>query len=193
MNTELFIALCSKIGVQYPVLTTDTDDDTCGLFDEPSNPIVNEAETQRLRVFLETLLEDMRVNRLDWTRTFNALTVYLEDGIEMEEFGLLDPAWRSRWLTMQPNGEMMRKINPRIIPRNQIVQRLVDKYSRIVAQNMDTRTSEVGDEFINDQFAELDEFMTAIRSPYNITTTTDKFDVVDSDSFDAKFKTHCGT
>jgi len=141
-----------------------------GLFDkeEGDELLVNE------------LLELMQKHKADYTNTFKALTLGESDGLALfaaQEFSYWDIAYRAR-LNRQDKSKyeiqnLMKSSNPAIIPRNFIVEKVLED-----AENGD--------------ISGFNEFMSALKSPYAYLADHKKYcDLKPSAS--CSYQTFCGT
>ena len=131
---------------------------------------------------LLTLLAD---KALDYTQTFERLTRSLGDETLAARIKTELGPWYSNWQTRlnTANGEissalaLMQKNNPVVIPRNHHMEAVLKA----------CEASEASD---NTKMAE--EFLEVLRSPYNITPETERFQDSPEDG-DSHYHTFCGT
>ncbi|MBH0090388.1 YdiU family protein [Pseudoalteromonas sp. NSLLW218] len=118
---------------------------------------------------LLTLLKD---NQLDYTNTFDALTESLKEETVIPE-SLIE--WRAKWVSLTDNNsyEVMRAANPRVIPRNYVIEEIITQYNA-------TGSSEL-----------LQRFIKVAGSPYSDSEKLSEFQT--SPINDNDYQTFCGT
>ncbi|MEM5509583.1 YdiU family protein [Pseudoalteromonas sp. AS71] len=118
---------------------------------------------------LLTLLKD---NQLDYTNTFDALTESLKEETVIPE-SLIE--WRAKWVSLTDNNsyEVMRAANPRVIPRNHVIEEIITQYNA-------TGSSEL-----------LQRFIKVAGSPYSDSEKLSEFQT--SPINDNDYQTFCGT
>ncbi len=126
---------------------------------------------------VEALLEQMRQKQLDYTLTFDLLTraVSCDKALKELESQLGDwvPQWRQQ-LDLPGARALMREMNPVLIPRNHIVERVIADCEQ--SGNTDSAS----------------EFLEALKHPYQDCGLTAKYKMPDAD-FDSEYQTFCGT
>jgi uncharacterized protein YdiU (UPF0061 family) len=134
------------------------------------------------RSLVDELLALMQDNTLDYTQTFNQLTIALEGEIvesEMEKpLCKWFTTWKSYLLSLDINNQsaaaLMRINNPVVIPRNHHVEAILK------ASQLDGDMSNVN------------EFIKVLRSPFIQLVETEKYQDSPSDG-DINYHTFCGT
>jgi len=118
---------------------------------------------------LLTLLKD---NQLDYTNTFDALTESLKEETVIPE-SLIE--WRAKWVSLTDDNsyEVMRAANPRVIPRNHVIEEIITQYNA-------TGSSEL-----------LQRFIKVAGSPYSDSEKLSEFQT--SPINDNDYQTFCGT
>lgn len=118
---------------------------------------------------LLTLLKD---NQLDYTNTFDVLTESLKGETVVPE-SLIE--WRAKWVSLTDNNsyEVMRAANPRVIPRNHVIEEIITQYDA-------TGSSEL-----------LQRFIKVAGSPYSDSEKLSEFQT--SPINDNDYQTFCGT
>lgn len=117
------------------------------------------------------LLAILKDQKLDYTNTFDTLTESLQDNAEI-------PAtltqWSKLWLqrTNRSSYEVMRKNNPKLIPRNHIIENILNDFVQ------------------SGQSATLNEYLKVLQKPYQ---TQIKETWYTEAKDDAHYKTFCGT
>jgi len=132
--------------------------------------IPSEGEEKLIDEFVDWLRE----SRPDYTNTF----------IELETPGTVDaPVYsseefknlRSKLATIGLNTELMRKANPRYIPRNYLVEEALDEYV---------------------ETEDLSTFMTllsVLKNPYEVEDTMSQYQQPPPEEFDSEYTTYCNT
>ncbi len=118
---------------------------------------------------LLTLLKD---NQLDYTNTFDALTESLKGEKSVPE-SLIE--WRARWVSLTDDNsyEVMRAANPRVIPRNHVIEEIIAQYNA-------TGSSEL-----------LQRFIKIAGNPYSNSEELSEF--CSPPTNDNDYQTFCGT
>lgn len=133
-------------------------------------------------VLHDSILDRLKNKRMDYTNTFdqltNSLTSELVAGQIRCELGDCYDHWKKR-LGMQDAIEqevqdVMRKHNPVVIPRNHIVEEVIEE------------CEQTGHTTLSENFLEV------LRSPYEVLPQTHLYQQVPSDG-DEHYKTFCGT
>ncbi|CAM4203560.1 protein adenylyltransferase SelO [Pseudoalteromonas ostreae] len=119
------------------------------------------------------LLTLLKNHQLDYTNTFDALTESLQGqtAIPSDLAG-----WSIKWLarTSTQSYQLMRQANPRLIPRNHIVESIIQQYES------------------NGESSMLDEYLTALRSPNQLLVSPAFWYSPPVDG-DTNYQTFCGT
>jgi uncharacterized protein YdiU (UPF0061 family) len=119
------------------------------------------------------LLTLLKTHQLDYTNTFDSLTESLQGqtAIPSDLAG-----WSIKWLarTNTQSYQLMRQANPRLIPRNHIVESIIQQYESTGESSM------------------LDEYLTALRSPYQLLASP-AFWYSPPVDMDTNYQTFCGT
>ncbi len=118
---------------------------------------------------LLTLLKD---NQLDYTNTFDALTESLKEEVVIPE-SLIE--WRAKWVSLTDDNsyEVMRAANPRVIPRNHVIEEIIAQYNA-------TGSSEL-----------LQRFIKIASNPYSDSEKLSEFQTTPINEND--YQTFCGT
>ncbi|MBB1443995.1 YdiU family protein [Pseudoalteromonas sp. SG43-3] len=118
---------------------------------------------------LLTLLKD---NQLDYTNTFDALTESLKGEKSVPE-SLIE--WRAKWVSLTDDNsyEVMRAVNPRVIPRNHVIEEIIAQYNA-------TGSSEL-----------LQRFIKIASNPYSNCEELSEF--CSPPTNDNDYQTFCGT
>ena len=118
------------------------------------------------------LLQLLKEHQLDYTNTFDALTESLTGGVSIP---VVLVQWAGKWQkrTDDRSYTVMRAANPRVIPRNHVIEKILSEYNK-------TGSSEL-----------LHEFMQVMHTPYENTDKLAKFQ--DAPSSDKEYYTFCGT
>ena len=118
---------------------------------------------------LLTLLKD---NQLDYTNTFDALTESLKGETVVPE-SLIE--WRSKWVSLTDNNsyEVMRAANPRVIPRNHVIEKIIAEYNAAGSSEL------------------LQRFIEVAGSPYSDSEQLPEFQATPRNDND--YQTFCGT
>jgi len=116
-----------------------------------------------------TLLKD---NQLDYTNTFDALTESLKEETVIPE-SLIE--WRAKWVSLTDDNsyEVMRAANPRVIPRNHVIEEIIAQYNA-------TGSSEL-----------LQRFIKIAGNPYSNSEELSEF--CSPPTNDNDYQTFCGT
>ncbi|MBB1402009.1 YdiU family protein [Pseudoalteromonas sp. SG45-1] len=118
---------------------------------------------------LLTLLKD---NQLDYTNAFDALTESLKGEKSVPE-SLIE--WRAKWVSLTDDNsyEVMRAANPRVIPRNHVIEEIIAQYNA-------TGSSEL-----------LQRFIKIASNPYSNSEELSEF--CSPPTNDNDYQTFCGT
>ncbi len=126
---------------------------------------------------VQQLLENMTLNRMDYTQTFNRLRNDLssEDVTLRSELKESYIRWRSR-IKGQENqaAELMAKSNPLVIPRNYIIESIIREYETTGSSKR------------------VQDFLKVIRNPYQQLPESQQFQSPAPDG-DEHYQTFCGT
>jgi uncharacterized protein YdiU (UPF0061 family) len=118
------------------------------------------------------LLKLLKENNMDYTNTFDALTESLkEKAIVPESLTEWADVWENR--IDDKSYSIMRAANPRVIPRNHIIETIIDQYNQ-------TASSEL-----------LSDYMKVISYPYDTSSNLAKFQIAPAP--DKSYQTFCGT
>lgn len=98
-------------------------------------------------------LDILQKNKLDFTNSFRSLSDVLKGDVD---FYIKDLTWKNKWierlkkqkLNFEEIAQKMDKINPILIPRNHVIERIIQKCT------------------INDDFSELKEFIKIVEKPF---------------------------
>ncbi|MFY8327962.1 protein adenylyltransferase SelO [Pseudoalteromonas sp. ZZD1] len=128
----------------------------------------NQDSDSELVAQLLALLKDQK---LDYTNTFDAITESLQGNAEIPT--TLIP-WSKLWLqrTNSKSYEIMRKNNPKLIPRNHIIENILNDFVQ------------------SGQSATLSEYLKALQQPYQEQAIKTRYTEAKDD---AHYKTFCGT
>ncbi|MBH0072336.1 YdiU family protein [Pseudoalteromonas sp. NZS127] len=118
------------------------------------------------------LLQLLKEHQLDYTNTFDALTESLTGVMSIPE-ALVQ--WACKWqkCTDDRSYIVMRAANPRVIPRNHVIEKILSEYNKAGSSEL------------------LHEFMQVMHTPYKNTDKLAKFQ--DAPSSDKEYYTFCGT
>lgn len=154
------------------------------------------------------LLAIMQAQKLDYTHTFLRLSKSLTDDAEMAELPEPLADWYQVWLkalkqeSVEKNLEennhqqnqyqqaqnLMQKNNPVVIPRNHHIETILDSCESVIGDdpscNMDSKKKIISDR--------VEEFLLALRSPYQENQLTKKYQDASKDG-DKYYQTFCGT
>lgn len=138
--------------------------------------------TESKGILIQTLLEKMQNDELDYTNTFMQLGLSLDDEDMAEALKETLGVWYTDWraalesspVTLNEAKALMKSKNPIVIPRNHHVEAVLKA------------CEEAG----NAQAAE--EFLSVLRSPYETIANTKNFQDLPSDG-DKFYRTFCGT
>ncbi|QDP02630.1 protein adenylyltransferase SelO [Thalassotalea sp. PS06] len=155
-------------------------------------------------LLIETLLNQMQAQELDYTLTFAELTQFIETGEISSQLATSLKAWLPTWLQRLGIEETttdsdisalikkhkpltdalanMQNANPLVIPRNHHVERILALYQEAMLTG--EKQEEAADE--------LSQFLQVLRSPYAITEHTTKYQDAAQDK-DQGYRTFCGT
>ncbi|MDX8388511.1 MAG: YdiU family protein [Ghiorsea sp.] len=136
--------------------------------------------TQNDKDFIQNFMAFMQEQRLDYTRTFDALTKAVLGGEDMSFKGSLGDMY-GEWelkisqqnVSLSEVEEVMRAHNPVVIPRNHHVEAVLE-------------ACEAGD------FSVVEPFLSVLRSPYKVLPNTSVYQDAARDD-DAYYQTFCGT
>jgi serine/tyrosine/threonine adenylyltransferase len=179
---------CARLAESLIPLISDDDDHAVALL----TPIINDFAEQFNRQFsamwasklglvaesavdkelIAALLTLLKEQQLDYTNTFDALTESLIGQARVPE-ALTQWAvnWRKR--TNEQSYKIMRAVNPRVIPRNHVIEKILSEYN-------DTGSSTL-----------LNDFNTVMANPYADSKLLAAFQLVSED--DKEYRTFCGT
>lgn len=138
---------------------------------------IHEAEDELL---IKDFLQLMQQHHADYTKTFRSLTLNKNDGQAL--FSSPDYyAWHQRWQarlgqqakSKDESKELMRNHNPSIIPRNHLVEEVLD-------------SAENGD------FSKMHKLLLALNNPYGYTPEQEEFSTLPAPEF-CHYQTFCGT
>lgn len=129
---------------------------------------------------VDELLQWMQNQKADYTNTFSAL-LNSDQFLDHPILGESALTWFEQWdarILNQKGGiitaqNMMKETNPFVIPRNHIVEEVLDQ-------------AVMGD------FSAFKKFLIILQQPYEIQNVDAKY-LSESDGFDASYKTYCGT
>ncbi|TMO79848.1 YdiU family protein [Pseudoalteromonas sp. S3776] len=110
-------------------------------------------------------------HKLDYTNTFDALTESLNGGKVPDELTQWAQLWQKRSDANSYN--LMRAANPRVIPRNHIVEEILAQYNQYGESDL------------------LSDFLTVMSKPYDKTANLARFQETGKD--DKGYQTFCGT
>ncbi len=81
------------------------------------------------KILINQLLKCMEENALDYTNTFRYLTYKqsIDDQLEIDEFKKWESIWQNRIKIEKRPYELMKATNPSVIPRNHLVEEVLDK------------------------------------------------------------------
>ncbi|MBH0021700.1 YdiU family protein [Pseudoalteromonas sp. SWXJ133] len=118
---------------------------------------------------LLTLLKD---NQLDYTNTFDALTESLKEEVVIPE-SLIE--WRAKWVSLTDDNsyEVMRAANPRVIPRNHVIEKIIAEYNAAGSSEL------------------LQRFIKIAGNPYSDSEQLPEFQATPINDND--YQTFCGT
>ncbi|CAM2998350.1 protein adenylyltransferase SelO [Pseudoalteromonas distincta] len=118
---------------------------------------------------LLTLLKD---NQLDYTNTFDALTESLKGETVVPE-SLIE--WRAKWVNLTDNNsyKVMRAANPRVIPRNHVIEKIISEYNAAGSSEL------------------LERFIKIVADPYSDSEELSEFQAAPINDND--YQTFCGT
>ena len=110
-------------------------------------------------------------HKLDYTNTFDALTESLKGGKVPNELTQWAQLWQKR--CDENSYNIMRAANPRVIPRNHIVEEILAQYNQHGESEL------------------LSDFLTVMSNPYDKTANLARFQETGKD--DKGYQTFCGT
>lgn len=179
---------CARLAESLIPLISDDDEHAVALM----TPIINDFAVQFNREFsamwasklgltgedaadgdlIAELLTLLKAQRLDYTNTFDTLTESLIGKATVPD--VLIP-WADVWQkrTNEHSYNVMRAANPRVIPRNHVIEKIISEYNQ-------TGSSEL-----------LKRFIGVINTPYAKSESIDEFQIVPQD--DQGYRTFCGT
>ncbi|ROS01791.1 uncharacterized protein YdiU (UPF0061 family) [Sinobacterium caligoides] len=131
---------------------------------------------------IRSLLDSFSQRQVDYTIGFDRLTESLQSEAAADQaaelLGSAFPAWRQRLARQATTDDevyvLMRGQNPRLIPRNHLMEQVLQSCTE------------------SGQATAAEPFLEALRSPYEETPQTAKYQSVDED-FDRGYRTFCGT
>jgi uncharacterized protein YdiU (UPF0061 family) len=109
--------------------------------------------------------------KLDYTNTFDTLTESLNGGKVPDELTQWAQLWQKR--CDENSYNLMRAANPRVIPRNHIVEEILAQYNQHGESEL------------------LSDFLTVMSNPYDKTANLARFQETGED--DKSYQTFCGT
>ncbi|KZX01277.1 hypothetical protein JL49_07310 [Pseudoalteromonas luteoviolacea] len=129
---------------------------------------------------INELLELMTKHQLDYTNTFAGLTAHTMNTLQ-EQYPLADKldAWLSKWSarTEQYSTDtminIMKTVNPALIPRNELVEEIIGDYYR------------------DGKSEQLEDWLIALKSPYEYRSFPHKW--LTPQSSTTQYQTFCGT
>ncbi len=137
------------------------------------------SSTQRsLYPLVDELLEVMQNNEMDYTNTFVALAE--EDNFattSTEAFKLWKLKWRkaiNEHTTKEEAKALMKKVNPRVIPRNHLVEEALNEANQ-------------------GNFSPFEELQKVVSHPFNYVLKDEKYTQPPKPTFDRNYQTFCGT
>jgi|TARA_B110000090_G_scaffold178882_1_gene202896 uncharacterized protein YdiU (UPF0061 family) len=148
---------------------------------------------------INDLLDIMQTQNLDYTQTFWHLTQSLSDNVKAQELTNRLGDWYGKWLIALKQEapkeknyyeaqSLMSSNNPVVIPRNHHIERILEYCENVIATDI-SLIKEPSKVMINDT---IDEFLSVLRSPYQETEETYKYQSIPSDN-DMYYQTFCGT
>lgn len=128
------------------------------------------------------LLAMMQESKADYTNTFRDLTLDDLDGASVAKHTDWDE-WYSRWQKrLKAQGkdvksayELMRNSNPAMIPRNHIVEEVLEAAVK------------------HGNYDKLEQFVAALQAPYAYSSEQQAYSEPPSEQLDCGYKTYCGT
>ncbi|MCG8124155.1 MAG: protein adenylyltransferase SelO family protein, partial [Candidatus Thiodiazotropha taylori] len=141
---------------------------------------ITEAEPSDVKLSSE-LLQCLQRKRLDYTESFDRLTRSLSSPDLAEQLSRELGDWYLQWqarlsaeAALQQAQQIMRQMNPLVIPRNQQMEQVIG----ISTQQGDASAAE--------------QFLEVLRSPYTLTDKTEPYQQTTADA-DQGYQTFCGT
>jgi len=144
--------------------------------------LTNEKLAVEAQDLVTELLALMEQEQLDYTQTFNQLTLSLSDNEITKELNESLQDWSQKWrialdkigASIAATQQLMRQSNPVVIPRNHHVEKLL----------ADSEKSR--------DMTKINEFIAVIRSPYQAIAATASYQDLPVDG-DKSYRTFCGT
>lgn len=130
----------------------------------------------------DSILDRLKQKRMDYTDTFDQLTNSLTSTVAASQIkdtlGECYDHWTKRLskqdATPQEVQELMRKHNPVVIPRNHLIEEVIQDCEQTGEATL------------------AEKFLKVLRSPYELLAQTPQYQVCPSDG-DENYKTYCGT
>ena len=148
-----------------------------------SNKIGFQSSSAEITDLFAKLTSLMEKNKLDYTNTFSYLERILAKTTTENDirYACLKD-WLQDWAILLKKNNMgfevtiklMERTNPKIIPRNYHIERLLNDYEK--TESLD----------------EIHHFLGIIKKPYQMNESFNKYNNY-PENFDASFKTFCGT
>jgi len=178
---------CARLAESLIPLINDDDEQAVSLmtplinqFSSLFNERYNQMWAQKLGLaghneddveLVSKLLLLFQEHKLDYTNTFDALTESLNGGKVPDELMQWAQLWQKRCDKNSYN--LMRAANPRVIPRNHIVEQILAQYNQHGESEL------------------LSDFLTVMSNPYDKTANLARFQETGED--DKSYQTFCGT
>ena len=122
---------------------------------------------------LETLLALLAKHQLDYTLSFKSLT-YDEERYEALHKLKEWQDWSAQWRSFSPDADLMRSVNPTIVPRNHGVEGALDRA-------------------VQGDYSLMNQLNEALRYPYQNLGSNEKFNLPPDHDSDQGYQTFCGT
>ena len=136
-----------------------------GIADDVASPLIDEA------------LGLLQEGRVDYTSFFRRLGAAARGKDEPARNLFPEPqaflAWAERWQALNPDAEMMDRVNPVYVPRNQLVEEALDSAT-------------------NGDLGPLRRLLEAVTDPYHERTGVERYAEAAPESF-GPYRTFCGT
>ncbi len=137
-----------------------------------------DADDAEVAGLVETLLELLAADHVDWTSFFRRLADAARGDAEPVRLLFLDLAgvdgWLARWRALGPDGDAMDRVNPLYIPRNHLVEEALD-------------AATAGDLTL------VEELLEVLADPFTQRPDHERFAAPAPQDFGATFRTFCGT
>ncbi len=137
-----------------------------------------DADDAEVAGLVETLLELLAADHVDWTSFFRRLADAARGDAEPVRLLFLDLAgvdgWLARWRALGPDGDAMDRVNPLYIPRNHLVEEALD-------------AATAGDLTL------VEELLEVLADPFTERPDHERFAAPAPQDFGATFRTFCGT